>query len=95
MKPSRFRSSRRVAAIALIAAFGVAACESQPSSRRVAEDLVKTLAEDPVVRDCMLDIIDTEYPGDTLDDIGKGVEDGDPQAIADLEVFEERLESCR
>ena len=87
---------RRVAAIALIAAFGVAACESQRSANRVARDLVNTLAEeDPVVRDCMLAIIDEEYPGDTLDEIGKGVEDGDEDAIAALAEFEDRLRTCR
>ena len=82
--------------MALVAAFGVAACESSPSARRVAEDLVNTMAaDDPVVRDCMLAIIETDYPDDTLDKIGEGVEDGDPEAIAALEEFESALSSCR
>ena len=82
--------------MALVAALGVAACESSPSSRRVAEDLVKTYgADDPEARDCMLQMIEDDYPGDTLDKIGEGVEAGDADAIADLAEFESKLRACR
>ncbi len=62
----------------------------------MAEDLVNTLAaDDPEARECMLQLIEDDYPGDALDKIGEGVEEGDPDAIAALDDFEAALRTCR
>ena len=82
--------------MALVAALGVAACESSPSARRVAEDLINTYAaDDPEARECMLQVVEDDYPGDALDQIGEGVEEGDPDAIEALDEFESKLRACR
>ncbi len=95
MKPTKHRAPARLAAIALIAAFGVSACETQPSARRVARDLVESLpGATPAQRECMLDRVD-DYTKDELDDIGKGVNDGDPESEAALAKFERDLAACR
>ncbi|MGI9645987.1 MAG: hypothetical protein ACR2O6_11830 [Ilumatobacteraceae bacterium] len=74
----------------------MASFDSSPSARRVAQDLVETYgADDPEARDCMLQLIEDEYPGDTLDKIGEGVEEGNPDAIAALDEFESQLRDCR
>jgi hypothetical protein len=96
VKPTRHRNPTRLVAIVLIAAFGVAACDSQPSTKRVAEDLVKSLpGATDAERDCMLEIIENDYTADELDDIGNGVTEGDPESVAALEKFERDLASCR
>ena len=95
MSTTRRSRSTRIAAVAVVAALGFAACDSQPSAKRVAEDLVNTLAaDDPEVRDCMLEKIDG-YTKDELEDIGNGAQDGDAESLAALEMFEADLASCR
>ena len=74
MKTTRPRSPRRLAALAAIAVLGVAACDSQPSAKRVAEDIIKTLAvDDPEVEACMLEVLDG-YTKSELDAIGDGID---------------------
>ena len=98
------KSSRRplvnTAVVALVAVIGMSACTSDPSARRVAEDLVKTETQDePVVQECMLQVIDdydTEYGLDTLGDDAQSdnAEIAGP-ANATLDEFEADLAACR
>ena len=89
---------RRSAAVAAVAALSLTACLSQPSAKRVAEDLVRTLAENEAEEECMLDKLD-DYSKDELDQIGSDYNDGDLQEQAEagaaLEEFEADLASCR
>lgn len=78
---------------------GLTACESDPSAKRVAQDLVKTLTQDePEVQECMLDVIDG-YTTSELQDIGNDSLDGDAaakvEADATLVKFEADLAACR
>jgi hypothetical protein len=81
--------------VALVAVLGLSACQSDPSAKRVAQDLVKTLAETPAEEECMLDVID-EYD---LDALGSDANDGDEAeqtaANAELAKFEDDLAACR
>lgn len=82
----------------LVAALGASACESDPSAKRVAEDLVKTLTKDqPEVRECMLEVIDG-YSKDELERIGDDANGGDLAAQAEaneaLDRFEADLAAC-
>ena len=97
MKTSAPRSVRRAVAIAAVGALGLTACLSQPSAKRVAEDLVRTLAPNEEVEQCMLDKLD-EYSQDELSTIGREYNEGDLQEQAEagaaLEEFEADLASC-
>ena len=90
MIPSR----RSLAAVALLAVFGVSACTSDPSPTRVAEDLVKTVASTPEQEDCMLGVI-ADYDLDTL---GEDATNENPEisgpAQAELDAFEADLAAC-
>ena len=81
----------------LIAGLGVTACSSKPSAKRVAEDLINTLAETDAERDCMLAKVDV-YSKDELDQIGEDAESGDEAAKAaanaELDKLQAELESC-
>ncbi len=82
-------------AIGLIAALGVAACTSDPSAQRVAEDLVRTLAQDfPEIEECMLDVVDSY----DLNDLGDKASNENPEisgpAQADLDEFQGELAAC-
>jgi hypothetical protein len=86
-------------AVAAVSLLGLTACSSDPSAQRVAEDLVNTVAADePEVRDCMLEVIDG-YTNDELQAIGEDANDGDAaeQAAAReaLDKFEADLAACR
>ncbi len=95
----RRRTPTRLAAIALVAVFGVSACNSQPSAKRVAQDLVKSLPDaTDAQRQCMLDVIDG-YSKDELEAIGNGALSDDPvkkaSAEEELAMFEQDLANCR
>jgi len=81
--------------VALVAVLGLSACQTDPSARRVAQDLVKTLADTPEEEECMLDVID-EYD---LDALGADADDGDQaeqaEANAELARFEADLVDCQ
>ena len=94
MKTTR-RSLTSTVAVALVAVLGLSACQSDPSAKRVAQDLVKTLAQTPEEEECMLAVID-EYDLNTL---GSEAKDGDQAeqdaANAELAKFEADLAACR
>ena len=81
--------------MALVAVLALSACQSDPSAKRVAQDLVKTLAETPAEEECMLDVID-EYD---LNALGSDADGGDEAeqvaANAELAKFEDDLAACR
>jgi hypothetical protein len=96
VKTSPGRPLFRAAAVVLFAGLGVAACSSQPSAQRVADDLINTcmqesnpceltpaqMSADPeVARKCMLAKVD-EYTKDELNDIGEAADSGDAAAKA-------------
>lgn len=88
------RAAIAVASAALV----VSACTSEPSAKRVAEDLVNTLATNDEEKECMLEIVDS-YSEDELNQLGGDVNDGDEAEKAAAQValdqFEARLTSCR
>ena len=89
------RPIARTLAIGAVAVFGVAACTSDPSAERVAQDLVKTQAADfPEIEECMLEVID-DYD---LNDLGSDANSDNPEisgpAIAELDQFEADLVDC-
>ena len=82
-------------AIGLLAVLGVSACTSDPSPQRIAEDLVKTLAQDhPEIEDCMLEVVDSY----DLNELGKNASNENPEisgpALAELDEFEVELAAC-
>ena len=85
-------------AVLLVAVLGFTACESDPSAKRVAQDLVKTMTQDePEIQECMLAVVDG-YTESELQDIGNDSLDGDAasKAAADeaLAEFEADLAAC-
>ena len=87
-------SRRSLVAVALIAVFGVSACNSDPSPTRVAQDLVETVSSTPEQEECMLSVID-DYE---LDDLGKDATNENPEisrpAQDELDAFEADLAAC-
>ncbi len=82
-------------AVGLIAVLGVSACTSDPSAQRVAEDLVRTLAQDfPEIEECMLEVVGSY----DLNDIGDNARNENPEisgpAQAELAEFEADLAAC-
>jgi hypothetical protein len=62
------------ATIALLAVAGLGACTSEPSVKRVTEDVIESLDVDAAVRDCMLEVVDG-YTNEELE--AMGVENAD------------------
>ena len=58
------------AAVAAVAVFGLGACTSQPSARRVTEDIIESLDVDQGVKDCMFAVVD-RYTDDQLEQMGE------------------------
>ena len=99
------RSTRRSRGAKLVALVGVvalaaSACTSDPSAKRVAQDLVNTLLaadEDKEQRECMLEKIDG-YTKDELEDISKNADEAaatqNVGEISDIQKFQNDLESC-
>jgi hypothetical protein len=96
-------SRRSLAAVALVALVGLSACTSDPSAKRVAQDLVNTVTMEPggggeKVRDCMLEVIDG-YTTDELEAIGNDAQSSDKATAAEadkaLKKFEADLAACR
>ena len=87
----------RAAALLMAATLGVSACRSQPSAKRVADDLINTLAKTDDERDCMLAKVDA-YDKDELEKIGENAQNGDEAskaaANAELDKLQAELESC-
>ena len=79
----------------MLAVLGVSACTSDPSAQRVAEDIVRTVAQDfPDIEECMLGVID-DYD---LNDLGDKANSDNPEisdpAKAEPAKFENDLAAC-
>ena len=79
----------------MIAVLGVSACTSDPSAQRVAEDIVRTVAQDfPDIEECMLDVVDNY----NLNELGSDANNENPEisdpAKAELVKFEDDLAAC-
>jgi hypothetical protein len=98
VKSGRRRRSIRVVLAIGVAAITVSACSSDPSAKRVAEDLIETLATSEAEKDCMLEILNG-YSTEELQELGRAVNEGDQAEEAaaqqELDQFEARLSSCR
>ena len=89
------RSFVNTFAIAAIGVLGMSACTSDPSAKRVAEDLVRTQTQNfPDIRDCMLGVID-DYD---LNGLGEDAISETPgvskPALDELKKFEADLVKC-
>lgn len=92
-------SSRRplanALAIGIVAVFGVSACNSDPSAERVAQDLVRTEAQDfPEIEECMLEVIDDYDLNDLGDKANSENTEISGPAMAELDDFEADLVAC-
>jgi hypothetical protein len=82
-------------AIGSIAVLGVSACTSDPSAQRVAEDLVRTLAQDfPEIEECMLEVVDSYDLNDLGDKANNENAEISGPAQAELDEFEAELAAC-
>jgi hypothetical protein len=93
VKARPFRSVLLVAA----ALGGLAACNSTPSARRVALDVIDTLDNlTEAERDCMRTKVEA-YTKDEVEAFAEGADEDppDPEAQAALERFEDDLAECR
>ena len=89
------RSIAQTVAVVVVAVLGVSSCTSDPSAKRVAQDLVKTQTQDfPDIEECMLGVID-DYD---LNDLGEKALSETPDvsdpAKAELAKFEADLAAC-
>ena len=82
--------------MALAALLGLTACSSDPSARRVAQDLIETAFEEGDLseseRDCMLERLDAYSDGE-LEDITNSADVAGPGTPIDM--FESDLAGCR
>ena len=89
------RSFANTFVIAAVAVLGVSACTSDPSARRVAEDLVRTQTQDfPDIEECMLGVIkDYDLNGLGEDALSETPGVSKP-ALDELKKFEADLVAC-
>lgn len=98
VKTTRRRRTALVVA-AVVGLVGLTACDSQPSAKRVAEDLVESLSGgDLAVEECMFEKLDA-YSRDELNDIGNDISSDNADLRADaqqkLDQLEAELATCR
>jgi hypothetical protein len=90
------RTLTQTAAIVLVAVFGMSACMSEPSPRRVAEDLIKTETQDqPEVQECMLAVLEDYDVNELGEQANSDNEARAAEARAELDEFEADLAACR
>ena len=86
----------RSALVAVVALGALAACNSTPSARRVAFDVIDTLEVDDGVKSCMRERVES-YTADEIADFAEGADKDPPDAasVEALEKFEDDLRACR
>jgi hypothetical protein len=79
----------------LAAIGGLSACNSTPSAKRVALDVIETLPVSESVKECMRVKVEA-YDEDTLENIAEGANEDPPKPESQLALdeFEADLESC-
>jgi len=86
----------RTLAVLAVAVLGLSACNSDPGSKRVAEDIIKTAVIQGDLTeaqgDCMLDQVE-QYSQDELDAITESAGDAGPGTA--IELFEADLAACK
>jgi hypothetical protein len=80
----------------LAAIAGLAACNSTPSARRVALDVIETLPVDDGVKQCMRQKVEEDYSQDEIQAFADGANKNppDPDAQAALDKFQADLADC-
>ena len=84
--------------VVLAAIGGLAACNSTPSAKRVALDVIETLDHlTEAERKCMRTKVEEEYSQDEIEAFAEGSDETppDPEAKAALDRFEADLADCR
>ena len=81
--------------VVLAAIGGLSACNSTPSARRVALDVIDTLPVSDAVKECMRVKVEA-YDEDKLESIAKGANQDPPKPedVAAVAEFQADLESC-
>ena len=82
--------------VVLAAIGGLTACNSTPSARRVALDVIETLPVSESVKECMRTKVEESYSEDEIKAFAEGADEEppDPESQAALDRFEADLESC-
>jgi hypothetical protein len=87
---------RRALAVLAIAVVGLSACNSDPGSKRVAEDIIQTAVNEGDLTeaqgDCMFDRVE-QYSQSELDAISDSADDAGPGTA--IELFEADLAACK
>jgi O-acetyl-ADP-ribose deacetylase (regulator of RNase III) len=81
----------------LAAIGGLTACNSTPSARRVAFDVIETLDVDESVKECMRKVVEEDYTQDEIQAFAEGADRNPPDEASELalEAFRDDLaESC-
>jgi hypothetical protein len=81
--------------VVLAAVGGLTACNSTPSARRVALDVIDTLPVSDTVKECMRTKVKS-YSEDEIESFADGANKNppDPESLEALAQFEADLESC-
>ncbi|HWM21609.1 MAG TPA: hypothetical protein VNO51_18090 [Ilumatobacteraceae bacterium] len=81
--------------VVLVAIGGLTACNSTPSARRVALDVIDTLDVSDSVKACMRAKVEA-YTKDEIADFAEGADEDppDPESQAALDKFEDELADC-
>ncbi len=80
----------------LAAIGGLTACNSTPSAKRVALDVIETLPVSDEVKECMSQKVEQDYTQDEIQAFAEGSDETppDPDSEAALAKFEADLDAC-
>jgi hypothetical protein len=87
------RSRSLLAALAVGTVVLTACGSSAPPAKELAIEVIETLEVTDTVKACMTAKVN-EFEGEQLDSIAEAAEGGDQDAIAQLDEFQDALESC-
>ena len=82
--------------VVLAALGGLTACNSTPSARRVAFDVIETLDVSEPVKECMRRIVEEDYTQDEIQAFAEGADQNPPDeaSVEALEQFRADLATC-
>ena len=83
--------------VVIVAVGGLTACNSTPSARRIAFDVIETLPVSDEVKECMRTKVEEDYSQDEIQAFAEGSDETpqDPEAKAALARFEADLADCK